>query len=205
MAKLSDTQLVLLSNAAKRDDGALVLPPKLKGATADEAVVPLLSRKLCKAVPKAGQLPLWKRGPNDEPLSLVITPKGLAVIGVEPEGKPADANSPVTLTKRHASKSTDAKTAKAKISEGRDEPSKADATSKQQDRQSRGDAPHADRLDGQCDHEGDGLAGPHRPWGHFGCDQEEARSQGHVRTPRRQSFLSGRGLRCAARDKRVRK
>lgn len=113
MAKLSDTQLVLLSNAAKRDDGALVVPPKLKGPAADEAVAPLLSRKLCKAVPKAGQLPLWKRGPADEPLSLIITPKGLAAIGVEPDGEPAEANSPVTQTRR-ASKATGTKSKKAK-------------------------------------------------------------------------------------------
>jgi len=114
MAKLSDTQLVLLSNAAKRDDGALVHHSKLKGPAADEAVAPLLSRKLCKAIPKAGQLPLWKRGPNDEPLSLVITPKGLVAIGVEPEGKPAEANSPVTQTKRRASKLTGPKPQKAR-------------------------------------------------------------------------------------------
>lgn len=114
MAKLSDTQLVLLSNAAQRDDGALVHPSKLKGPAADEAVASLLSRKLCKAVPKSGQLPLWKRGANDEPLSLVITPKGLAAIGVEPEGMPAEANSPVAQTKRQASKSTSAKPQRAK-------------------------------------------------------------------------------------------
>jgi len=114
VAKLSDTQLVLLSNAAKRDDCALVHPSKLKGPAADEAVAPLLSRKLCKAVPTVGQLPLWKRGPNDEPLSLVITPKGLAVIGVEPEGKPTEASSPVTHTKRQTNKSTGTKPQKAK-------------------------------------------------------------------------------------------
>jgi hypothetical protein len=114
MAKLSDTQLVLLSNAAKRDDGALVVPPKLKGPVADEAIAPLLSTKLCKAVPKSGQLPLWKRGANDEPLSLVITPRGLTVIGVEPEGKPTEADSTVTQTKRQANKSSGAKPQKAK-------------------------------------------------------------------------------------------
>ena len=83
MTRLSDTQLVLLSNAAKRDDGALILPAKLAGDAADAAIRPLLARKFCKAVPKAGQLPLWKRGPAHEPLSLVITPKGLAAIGID--------------------------------------------------------------------------------------------------------------------------
>ena len=44
MTKLSDTQLVLLSNAAKRDDGAIVLSSKLKGAAA-QALESLLSGK----------------------------------------------------------------------------------------------------------------------------------------------------------------
>jgi len=83
MTRLSDTQLVLLSNAAKRDDGALIVPPKLTSDAADAAITPLLTRKFCKAVPKTGLLPLWKHGRAHEPLSLIVTPKGLAAIGVE--------------------------------------------------------------------------------------------------------------------------
>ena len=95
MTKLSDTQLVLLSNAAKRDDGALMLSVKLKGHTGDQVIETLLRRKLCKAVPKEGQLPLWKHCADDGPLSLVITPKGLAAIGVDTrEGGRSDTPSP---------------------------------------------------------------------------------------------------------------
>ena len=90
MTRLSDTQLVLLSNAAKRDDGALAVPAKLIGDAADAAIKPLLARKFCKAVAKTGQLPLWKHGPAHEPLSLIITPKGLAAIGVDVAGEKDD-------------------------------------------------------------------------------------------------------------------
>lgn len=86
MAKLSDTQLVLLSNAAKRDNGALSRSPKMKPEAAEQAVGALLSRKLIKSVPKSGTLPLWKKGTNDDPISLVITPAGLEAIGIESVG-----------------------------------------------------------------------------------------------------------------------
>jgi hypothetical protein len=112
MAKLS-TQLVLLSNAAKRDDCALIISAKLQGSAAEKAIGPLLSRKLCKAITKTGELPLWKRGSGDEPLSLVITPKGLAAIGVEARETP-DAGSPSPRSKRRVGKTPSAKVQTAK-------------------------------------------------------------------------------------------
>ena len=92
MTKLSDTQLVLLSNAAKRDDGALIKSPKMKPDAAEQAVGVLLSRKLIKSVPKTGTLPLWKKGTDDNPISLVITPAGLDAIGIEAGGAKDQAN-----------------------------------------------------------------------------------------------------------------
>jgi hypothetical protein len=113
MAKLSDTQLVLLSNAAKRDDSAVAAPSKLKGPSA-EAVEALLSRKLCKAIPRTGQLPLWKHRPNGEPLSLVITAKGLSAIGIDPEAERVKALHPGAQTKQHADKRKSGKAHKGK-------------------------------------------------------------------------------------------
>lgn len=84
MTKLSDAQLVLLSNAAKRDDGALIKSPKMKIEAAEQAIGLLLSRKLIKSVPKSGTLPLWKKGANDDPISFVISSAGLEAIGIEP-------------------------------------------------------------------------------------------------------------------------
>ena len=104
MSKLNDTQLVLLSNAGKRDDRALTRSSKLKSDATEKAVAGLLSRKLVKSVPKAGSLPLWKKEPEGEPISLVITDKGLEAIGIG-TGDP-DQPSPVIVTK--------GKTAKAK-------------------------------------------------------------------------------------------
>jgi hypothetical protein len=102
MSKLNDTQLVLLSNAAKRDDGGLTRSAKLKPEAMEQAVAALLSRKLIKAVPKTGALPLWKKGAEGEPVSLVITAKGLEAIGI----RVGDPNQPppVILTKGKASR-----------------------------------------------------------------------------------------------------
>lgn len=101
MAKLSDTQLVLLSNAAKRDNGALTRSPKMKPEATEQAVGALLSRKLIKSAPKSGTLPFWKKGPDDDPMSLVITPAGLDAIGIESGGvqKQPNASKPVKVTR----------------------------------------------------------------------------------------------------------
>lgn len=102
---------MLLSNAAKRDDGALTRSPKMKTEAAEKAVGPLLSRKLIKSVPKSGALPLWKKGSDDDPASLIITPAGLEAIGVEsgsapnhskgsaPKQRPAKAKHPARAAK----------------------------------------------------------------------------------------------------------
>ena len=48
MAKLSDTQLMVLSNAAAREDGAAVVPPKMNRAAAAKVGSALLARKLMR-------------------------------------------------------------------------------------------------------------------------------------------------------------
>lgn len=93
MAKLSDTQLILLSNAAKRDDGGVTFPSKTKGSAADKVVAPLIERGLLKSIGKTGGLQLWKTHESDGPLSLVITPKGQAAIGIESKQSVEDAHS----------------------------------------------------------------------------------------------------------------
>ena len=103
MTKLNDTQLVLLSTAARRDDGGLARSAKLKPEAMEQAVAGLLSRKFVKAIPKTGPLPLWKKDPDGEPVSLVITEKGLEAIGVG-VGDPAQPP-PVVAAKGKASKS----------------------------------------------------------------------------------------------------
>jgi hypothetical protein len=59
MAKLTDAQLIILSNAAARDDGIAVLPAKMNKAAALKVGASLVARKLMrelrsKSSPSAG-------------------------------------------------------------------------------------------------------------------------------------------------------
>jgi hypothetical protein len=80
--KLSDTQLVLLSTASQRSDGAVVLAPNLKGGAATKVVGKLLRDRLIEEVPANGSLPAWRRDDDAGALALRITEQGLASIGV---------------------------------------------------------------------------------------------------------------------------
>ena len=59
--KLTDTQLVLLSAAAQRQDGAIELTGKPKPAVAKKALITLLTEGLVEEVPAGGTLPVWRR------------------------------------------------------------------------------------------------------------------------------------------------
>jgi hypothetical protein len=79
MTKLSDTQAVILSAAAQRDDGAVLPLPgtlKLKGGAVDKVLGSLNAKGLIdhQGAPR-----------GDDPPPLRITRAGLQAIGVEPE------------------------------------------------------------------------------------------------------------------------
>ena len=59
--KLTDTQLVLLSAAAQRDDGAIDPAEGPKGGLAKKAISKLLTDGLLEEVPAGGMLPVWRR------------------------------------------------------------------------------------------------------------------------------------------------
>ncbi len=85
-AKLTDTQLVILSQAAQRPDGrVLPTPPSLqaKGAAVKQSLKALLKRGLIREQPASKSDEEWRRDENEDPLTLVITPAGLAAIGLE--------------------------------------------------------------------------------------------------------------------------
>jgi len=87
MPKLTDTQLVILSGAAKRQHGSLLpLPNKLNlAAEALTATVGvLMKRKLAAAAPAAPGIAVWRED-NGQPMMLVITDAGLRAIGVTPD------------------------------------------------------------------------------------------------------------------------
>ena len=93
MPRLTDTQLVILSAAAKRTDGAVLpLPRSLKakrGASAN-TIKSLIKRCLVAERQAKAKDPIW-REEGDARLTLGITNSGLTAIGIDPVGAPADA------------------------------------------------------------------------------------------------------------------
>ena len=81
--KLTDTQLVLLSAAAKRQDGAIEIGPKLKGSASRGGLGKLLSEHLIAEIPAQGTLPVWRRDDDKGALALRITVRGLTAIGAD--------------------------------------------------------------------------------------------------------------------------
>ncbi|RBI83408.1 hypothetical protein DRV85_15915, partial [Rhodosalinus halophilus] len=100
---LSDTQLVILSAAAQREDrNVLPLPGSLRGGAAAKVVGALLKRGLIAETTTDSQTKadaalnrIWRNGEDGRAILLHITDAGLAAIGVEPEGgdsAPTSAN-----------------------------------------------------------------------------------------------------------------
>jgi hypothetical protein len=92
MTQLSDTQALILSAAAQREDRiALPLPASLRGGAAAKVVGALIAEGLIEEVDadvSSGEL-LWRETGDGHGVMLVATDAGLAAIGIEPE----DANS----------------------------------------------------------------------------------------------------------------
>jgi len=91
--KLTDTQLVLLSAASRRDDRALERPSNLVGGAAGKVAARLLSEGLIEEIQSRGILPVWRRI-EDGPRSLRMTKKGLDAIGVVDEAVAGAADEP---------------------------------------------------------------------------------------------------------------
>jgi Protein of unknown function (DUF3489) len=81
--KLTDTQLVLLSAASQREDGAVQIGSKLKGAAADKMIGKLLRQHLIEEIPAQGGLPVWRRDQEMGARALCITADGRAAIGAD--------------------------------------------------------------------------------------------------------------------------
>jgi len=84
--KLSDTQLVMLSAAAQRDDHCLTLPEKLKGAAAHKVATKLIAAGLVEEVKAKAGMPAWRRDEQDgQSYALALTAAGAKAIAVNPE------------------------------------------------------------------------------------------------------------------------
>jgi len=91
MTKISDTQAIILSAAAQREDRiALPLPDSLRGGAAAKVVGAMLAKGFLEEVDadlRKGE-PVWRETGDGHGVTLVATDAGLAAIGIETE----DAN-----------------------------------------------------------------------------------------------------------------
>lgn len=117
-AKLSDTQLVILSAAAQRDDGSL-LPFSgtltVKGAALSKVVETLSKRKLIEERQVINGAPEWRRDEEGGSLGLFITESGLLAVGIDEtvETKPVLAPASMPRQRKTAATKPRSKTRKA--------------------------------------------------------------------------------------------
>src|SRR3954453_510559 len=94
MAKLTDTQLVVLSKAAAREDGIAMVPDRLNKAAAAKVAASLVSRKLMREVRSKPGMPAWPDDDEGRGTSLVITQEGRQAIGIEDEENQCSQQTP---------------------------------------------------------------------------------------------------------------
>ena len=90
MTKLTDTQLMVLSNAAAREDGAGVVPPRMNKAAAAKVGSSLVARKLMREIRAKPGMPVWREDEEGRRVSLIITRAGRDAIGVADDGGEAE-------------------------------------------------------------------------------------------------------------------
>jgi hypothetical protein len=89
MARLTDTQLIILSAASQREDRGVELSANPKDEAARKVVEKLIRAGLLEEVRADGSLPVWRRGDDTGPIALRITKNGLEAIDVEDEAATA--------------------------------------------------------------------------------------------------------------------
>ena len=101
MTKLTDTQLIVLSFAAKHDDGLATRPASLNAAAGAKVASSLISKGLAREIRAKTDAPVWHEN-DDGRFALKITRAGREAIGVDDE------------TQDDASASTAARSTKSK-------------------------------------------------------------------------------------------
>jgi hypothetical protein len=82
--KLPDTQVVMLSAAAQREDRCLLAPETLKGGAAQKVAKKLISMGLAKEIEAKGNDPTWRRDKESgRSYALKLTAAGAKAIGID--------------------------------------------------------------------------------------------------------------------------
>jgi hypothetical protein len=96
MARLTDTQLIILSAASQRDDRGVELPANLKGEAARKVVDKPIRAGLLAETRASWSLPVWRRDDESGSMALCITKNGLAAIDVEDEATAAPKDTSIS-------------------------------------------------------------------------------------------------------------
>ena len=83
MTKLTDSQLVVLSAAAAREDGAAVPPLRMMKAAALKVGASLVARKLMRETRAKPGMPVWRSDEEGRGISLIITKAGRKAINAD--------------------------------------------------------------------------------------------------------------------------
>jgi len=103
MAKLTDTQLMILTAAAGRDGGAVLpLPKSLKAnkVAVTRAIKSLVNSRLVDEQPATKVHEVWRQTKAGGRLNLVITAAGLSAIGADADDRPETQPAPATAQPR---------------------------------------------------------------------------------------------------------
>src|SRR5215467_11762647 len=94
MARLTNTQIVILSSASRRNDRGVDLPTKVTGEAVRKAVDKLIRAGLVEEVHANGSLLAGRRDAEAGPMALRITKQGLEAIGVKDDavGAPTETS-----------------------------------------------------------------------------------------------------------------
>jgi hypothetical protein len=84
MTKLTDTQLIVLSSAAKHDEGLATRPSNLNAAAAIKVSSSLIAKGLAREIRAKADAPVWHEN-DDGRFALKITRAGREAIGIEDE------------------------------------------------------------------------------------------------------------------------
>jgi hypothetical protein len=110
MTKLTDTQLIVLSSAAKHDEGLATRPINLHAAAAMKVASSLINKGLVREIRAKADAPVWHEN-DDGRFALKITKAGREAIGVDEEEDAASSASPALKSKKGGTKSAGAKSA----------------------------------------------------------------------------------------------
>jgi hypothetical protein len=102
--KLTDTQIVTLSAAARRDDRCLVAPQNLKGGAAQKVAAKLIEAGLAKEVKAKPGAPVWRQDERaGQSFALKLTAAGVRAIPADirsaSDDTRDDGGEPVQITK----------------------------------------------------------------------------------------------------------